>query len=400
MIAEPLRPLAFPIASLNPDPANARLHGDKNLAAIKSSLAQFGQRKPIVVQKSGMIVRAGNGTLQAAKALGWTEIAAVVLDDDNATAAQFAIADNRSAELAEWDPDALALQLQAMDELTRSALGFEPVDVAALLRSLQPELTQEEVPPLPETPVTKPGDLITLGEHRLLCGDSTDPANVARLLDGAVPFLMVTDPPYGVDYEPEWRNQAGLSDSKSTGKVRNDDRVDWTEAYRLFPGDVAYVWHAGRFAGDLAANLAKAEFDIRAQIIWRKQRFAISRGHYHWQHEPCWYSVRRGRTSKWVGDRSQSTVWDISNQIEDRTEHGTQKPIECMARPIQNHGGKTDAVYDPFLGSGTTLMACEQLGRRCFGMELDPRYCDVIVARWEKATGKVATREAANPPPA
>jgi DNA modification methylase len=178
---------------------------------------------------------------------------------------------------------------------------------------------------------------------------------------------MVTDPPYGVDYDPEWRHGAGLSDSHSIGQVRNDDRVDWTAAYKLFPGDVAYVWHAGRFAGDLAQNLAAAGFGIRAQIIWRKPAFAISRGQYHWQHEPCWYAVRQGRTSKWVGDRSQSTVWDVSNRIDDRTEHSTQKPIECMARPVQNHGGREDAVYDPFLGSGTTLVACEQLGRRCSG---------------------------------
>lgn len=393
MIAEQLRTLAVPIASLNLDPSNARVHGEKNLAAIRASLAQFGQRKPVVVQRAGMIVRAGNGTVQAAKALGWTEVAALVVDDDNATAVQFAIADNRTAELAEWDPDTLALLLQGMDAAAQSAVGFEPADVDKLLRELQPELQDDEVPPLPEVATTKPGDLWVLGEHRLLCGDSTDPANVARLLGDAKPFLMVTDPPYGVDYDPEWRKESGLNDGGAMGKVRNDDRVDWTEAYRLFPGDVAYVWHAGRFAGDLAANLHTAGFDIRAQIIWRKPAFAISRGHYHWQHEPCWYAVRTGRTSKWVGDRSQSTVWDVSNKIENRTEHGTQKPIECMARPIQNHGGKADAVYDPFLGSGTTLMACEQLGRRCFGLELDPRYCDVIVARWEKATGRKAVLE-------
>jgi DNA modification methylase len=337
-----------------------------------------------------MIVRAGNGTVQAAKALGWSEIAAVVIDDDNATASQFAIADNRTAELAEWDPDVLSTLLGDMDEATRAAVGFDAADMDALLRTLTPDVQQDEIPELPEVATTKPGDLWILGDHRLLCGDSTDPASVARLLGDAKPFLMVTDPPYGVDYDPEWRNDAGLSESKSMGKVRNDDRVDWTAAYKLFPGDVAYVWHAGRFAGDLAANLSTAGFGIRAQIIWRKPAFAISRGHYHWQHEPCWYAVREGRTSKWVGDRSQSTVWDISNKIEDRTEHGTQKPVECMARPISNHGGQADAVYDPFLGSGTTLIACQQIGRRCFGLELDPRYCDVIVQRWEKLTGRRA----------
>lgn len=273
----------------------------------------------------------------------------------------------------------------------RRAIGFAEVDFEALARSLQAPIVEDEVQEPPATASTRAGDLWVLGSHRLLCGDSTTPADVTRLLGGARPFLMVTDPPYGVDYHPEWRKESGLSESSATGKVRNDDRVDWTEAYRLFPGDVAYVWHAGRFAGDIAANLGAAEFDVRAQIIWRKQRFAISRGHYHWQHEPCWYAVREGRASKWCGDRSQSTVWDISNRIEDHTEHSTQKPVECMARPIRNHGGKGDDVYDPFLGSGTTLVACEQLGRRCFGLELDPRYCDVIVGRWERATGRQAT---------
>jgi hypothetical protein len=340
MIAEQLRPLVVPIADLNLDPANARVHGEKNLAAIRASLAQFGQRKPIVVQRQGMIVRAGNGTVTAARALGWTEIAAVVIDDDNATAAQFAIADNRSAELAVWDPDVLATLLDGMQETERAALGFDQADVDELLRSLAGagDVVQDEVPEPPENPITKPGDLIILGEHRLLCGDSTDAAAVGRLLDGAVPFLMVTDPPYGVEYDPEWRNSAGLSTTERTGKVRNDDRADWREAYALFPGAVCYVWHAGKFGSVFSDSLEAAGFEVRSQIIWRKSRFAISRGHYHWQHEPCWYAVRPGVASKWCGDRSQSTVWDIDSgtAAEDaETSHGTQKPVECMARPIR-----------------------------------------------------------------
>lgn len=390
-IAEPLLPFALPIADLNMDAANARRHGEKNMAAIKASLAQFGQRKPIVVQRKGMIVRAGNGTLAAAKALGWTEIAAVVLDDDNATASQFAIADNRTGELAEWDEETLATLLKGLNTSELEAVGFSQKEVDALLREMAAPLEEDEAPAPPVAPVSRLGDLWVLGDNRLLCGDSTSSEQVARLLGDAKPFIMVTDPPYGVEYDPEWRKDTGLNDSKSTGKVQNDDRVDWTESYRNFPGHVAYVWHADRFAADLVVNLRAAEFDVRSQIIWRKPAFAISRGHYHWQHEPCWYAVRKGGSSKWCGDRSQSTVWDISNKIQDHTIHSTQKPVECMARPVRNHGSKEDSVYDPFLGSGTTLIACEQLGRRCFGLELDPRYCDVIVGRWEKLTGKSAT---------
>jgi DNA modification methylase len=252
----------------------------------------------------------------------------------------------------------------------------------------------DEVPEPPITPITQAGDLWLLGEHRLLCGDSTDGPSVQRLLAGAVPFLMVTDPPYGVEYDPTWRHRCGLNDSQRTGKVTNDDRVDWTAAYQLFPGTVAYVWHAARYTSDFATNLSTAGFEVRAQIIWRKSRFAIGRGHYHWQHEPCWYAVREsGGSAKWCGDRTQSTIWDIDSKDQDQeTRHGTQKPCEAMARPIRNHGSKGDDVYDPFLGSGTTLIACQRLGRRCYGMELDPGYCDVVVQRWERFTGEKAQR--------
>lgn len=253
------------------------------------------------------------------------------------------------------------------------------------------KLGLDEVPCI--VAITKPGDLITLGAHRLLCGDSTREEDVARLLAGAVPFLMVTDPPYGVDYEPEWRNDAMQHSSARTGKIANDRRVDWTAAYERFPGAVAYVWYAGLFAGEVARHLQACKLQVRSQIIWRKSHFAISRGHYHWQHESCWYAVREGSSAAWTGDRTQSTVWDIDHKGQDAaTVHGTQKPVECMARAIRNHDAEGGAVYDPFLGSGTTLIACEQFKRRCFGMEIDPLYCDVVVQRWEQLTGEKARR--------
>ena len=175
------------------------------------------------------------------------------------------------------------------------------------------------------------------------------------------------------------------------------NRASWTAAWKLFEGDVAYVWHASLFSATVLADLQAAGFDHRCHLIWRKQQFAISRGHYHWQHEPCWYAVRKGKTARWVGDRKQSTVWDVDNLLrasdEEKTGHGTQKPVECMARPIRNHGAEGDVVYDPFVGSGTTLVAAEQLGRRCVALELDPAYCDVAVSRWEKLTGETAERQ-------
>ena len=193
---------------------------------------------------------------------------------------------------------------------------------------------------------------------------------------------------------PNWRNEAGVSTTKRTGRVANDDRADWREAWALFPGDIAYVWHAAVHATTVAESLIACGFEIRAQIIWSKNRFALGRGDYHWQHEPCWYAVRKGTRSHWQGARDQSTLWSIAAAgAEDAaTPHGTQKPVEAMRRPIVNNSARGDAVYEPFCGSGTTLIAAETTGRVCLAMELDPAYCDVIVERWEAFTGRSATR--------
>jgi DNA modification methylase len=210
---------------------------------------------------------------------------------------------------------------------------------------------------------------------------------------------MVTDPPYGVSYDPTWRDgKGGFSTAavKMRGSIANDDQADWREAWSLFPGDVCYVWHGALHSSLVAQSLIDCGFNIRSQIIWAKQQGVFSRGDYHWQHEPCWYAVKKGRTGHWAGDRKQSTVWEIQslnptgNRDEERVGHGTQKPVECMRRPILNNSQRGDIVYDPFLGSGSTLIAAESEDRICYGMELDPAYCDMIVGRWEKITGKKA----------
>jgi DNA modification methylase len=386
------------LGSIHQDPGNVRTHGPKNMEAICESLARFGQAEPLVVQESSGRVIGGNGRLEAMKLLGWEKCEIVELDVDDAQARALAVALNRTAELADWNEAELTKLLEALrEEDALDGVGFDEAEIDRLVAQLAAEeadLDEDSVEERPEHSSSLPGDLWLLGEHRLLCGDSTNRDDVRRLLDGATPFLMVTDPPYGVSYDPEWRNRAGISETKRTGTVSNDDRVDWTAAYELFPGTVAYVWHAGRYAAEFAEHLQSCGLEIRSQIVWRKPRFAISRGHYHWQHEPCWYAVREGKSSKWCGDRSQSTVWDIEPCADDEaTRHGTQKPVECMGRPIRNHGTRDDAVYDPFVGSGSTLIAAERLKRRCFAMELDPGYVDVVVRRWEKATGEQATLE-------
>ena len=214
---------------------------------------------------------------------------------------------------------------------------------------------------------------------------------------------MVTDPPYGITYDPAWREQAGLGRPRQVGLIQNDDRADWAAAYALFPGSVMYVWHAGLHAAEVAMGIQAAGFELRAQIIWVKQHFALSRGMYHWQHEPCWLAVRQDARSKWRGDRTQSTVWQVANlnpfggnPEEIATGHGTQKPVELMRRPLLNHTELGALVYDPFLGSGTTLIAAQMTERICYGLEIDPRYCDVIVRRWQELTGEQALLDGTN----
>ncbi len=235
-----------------------------------------------------------------------------------------------------------------------------------------------------------------LGGHRLLCGDATNADDVAQVLDGERPTLTVTDPPYGVEYDASWRRKLVPGATYREGKVANDDRADWSEAMALLPGDVAYVWHGGLHAGVVAGSLAAAGFDIRSQIVWTKPSLVLSRGAYHWQHEPAWFAVRKGATAHWIGDRKQSTVWDIptvhrtAGTSDDAiTDHSTQKPVECMARPLRNHEGD---VYDPFVGSGTTIIAAEQTGRRCFAMDIDPVYVQMAIERWQNFTGRQAVR--------
>src|SRR3984893_11669882 len=240
------------------------------------------------------------------------------------------------------------------------------------------------------------------GSHRQLENLGTE-----RSLGGVAPHLMVTDPPYGVNYDPAWRNQVGRSingttqrigtgtvikpiGARAVGKVVNDDQADWREAWALFPGSVAYIWHAGTKAGIVQDSLAACGFETPSQIIWAKNNFAIGRGHYHCKHEPCWYVVRKGSTASWVGDHSQTTLWQIDKNLKYETGHGTQKPVECMRRPIENNASPGQAVYEPFSGSGTTIIAAEMTGRVCHAIEIAPAYVDVAVKRWQEFTGQQA----------
>ncbi|MFM2354269.1 MAG: hypothetical protein RLZZ528_5 [Pseudomonadota bacterium] len=382
-----------PIDQLIPYARNARTHSPGQVALIAGSIREYGWTNPVLIDGDNGII-AGHGRVLAARQLGMTEVPVIELAHLSAAQKRaYILADNRLAEAAGWDRDLLALELGDLRDLGMELadLGFEAAELDALFRLAEADPREEEVPPVPAVPVTRAGDLWLLGAHRLICGDATDAATVATVLGEVRPHLMVTDPPYGVAYDPAWRNTLGGTRTKRTGKVLNDTRADWREAWALFTGEVAYVWHGALHAGEVAESLIATGFDIRAQIIWAKERLVLSRGDYHWQHEPTWYAVRRKGKSHWSGDRTQTTLWQIPSRNQDaETIHGTQKPVECMRRPMLNNAAPGQAVYEPFSGSGTSLIAAETTGRVCLAVELDPAYVDVAVLRWQDFTGGTA----------
>jgi DNA modification methylase len=391
-----LRLESWPINRLVPYARNARTHSDAQVAEIAGSIRAFGFANPILAGEDGDVI-AGHGRLAAARRLGLVEVPVIVLRGlSEAQRRQLVLADNRIALNAGWDPEMLRLELQDLASMGTdlSTLGFTEKELA---EALEPDPTagltdEDDAPELQEAAVARPGDIWLLGPHRLACGDATDADTVSRLLGGVQPDLMVTDPPYGVEYDPGWRHRAGVNNSSRRDGILNDERADWGTAWALFPGDVAYVWHGALHATTVASSLTKEGFTIRAQVIWAKERLVIGRGDYHWQHEPCWYAVR-GK-GHWSGGRKQTTLWTIPSRAEDaETSHGTQKPVECMRRPIRNNTSPGQAVYDPFLGSGTTIIAAETTGRACFAVELDPRYVDVSIKRWQAFTGLAAFLE-------
>ena len=372
------------------------------IAKVAGSLKEFGWRQPIVVDTEGVII-AGHTRLLAAQKLGLSQVPVHIATDLSPQQIKaYRLADNRVAQEAEWDMDLLKLELSELDEegFSLDLTGFNEDELEALLaEGTEDGLTDEdETPEVEEEAITLEGDLWILGKHRLRCGDSTNAEHVADLLQNVQPHLMVTDPPYGVNYQATWRKEAlpDTNPGKSGGmhgKVQNDNKADWSEAWALFSGDVAYVWHAGNMAHVVARSLEESDLSIRAQIIWAKHQFVIGRGNYHPHHEPCWYAVRTKKTGHWQGDRKQSTLWQIDKPRISETGHSTQKPVECMRKPIENNSSPGQAVYEPFSGSGTTIIAAETTSRVCYAMELHPPYVDVAIKRWQQFTGKEAILE-------
>lgn len=389
----------IPCADLHNDPANVRKHGDQNLAAIKASLARFGQQKPIVVNADGVVI-AGNGTLMAARALGWQTIKAVRTNLAGSEATAFAIADNRTAELAEWDDAALQQQLAAIaidDEELLAATGFDEKELAKLAAANAPEVTEDEVPEAPADPITQPGDLWLLGKHRLLCGDSTKAEDVERLMDGHQADMVFTDPPYGVNVQG---NRKGSAQMIAGDLTQTAIPFAFDLAVTVATKPDARLYFCG---GEGNLHLYQKLFEkfcrsLPRHLIWMKNGFTMKPNGYHNQYEIIFHGYKPGGggLDKWFGPRTEdaaSDVWQISRDAGSTYEHPTQKPIALPARAINNSCSPGGLVYEPFGGAGSTFLASEQLKRICFGIEIDPKYVDVIVKRWETLTGQKATRE-------
>lgn len=405
----------LPLSALLPDPQNANSGTERGREVLRKSLEKFGAGRSVLLDGKNRLI-AGNKATQQAIAAGLEEALVIETDGsrlvavkrsdlylDDPKTRELAFFDNRSSELdLAWSVEAIDAALQAEIDLSALWTGDE---LEELLRGLEPGGLVEGVDPdaaIENAPArAKPGEIWKLGNHRVGCVDSTDPEAVARLLEGKQPMLMATDPPFGVNLDPEWRDGAGHNEMAraQASYPTPDGRADWREAYALSGATVAYVWHADRFSSVIVEGLVEAGYDIKQQIIWVKTVHTMSRTSYHFKHEPCWYAVKKGKTIPWHGSMDQTTVWEaapprhiMSGSTEQRFDHPCQKPVELYRKPILNHTRPGDLVYDAFLGSGTALAAAEETGRVCYGCELAPQYVDIILARWESLTGKMAQR--------
>jgi DNA modification methylase len=383
-----------------------------------SSIREFGFKIPVLARSDGTVVD-GHLRLKAAKKLRIAEVPVILCDEwTEAQVKAFRLMVNRSVTWAAWDEELLALELKELNEadFDLSLTGFDPKELDDLLMAPEEIERENATPPLPEVSVSRAGDLWLCGEpphqHRVLCGDCTDAVVVARLLGDRKPALMVCDPPYGISLDSEWRDRAGLNgcgpaeasymkhrtEGHTETTISGDTRADWSAAFELVPSlQIAYVWHASIYTREVLDGLLRIGFVHHQQIIWDKQRTVLTRSLYWFQHEPCWF-VRK-KNAPWYGKAGKnSTVWSspspkfiMGGSDEEKFDHPTQKPVDLMRRPILNHTRRGELVYEPFLGSATTLAAAELTERVCVGIEVDPKYVDVGVERWQGLSGKRAT---------
>ena len=418
-IESQLQIVYWPVSKLTRYIRNPRKN-DAVVDRICASIREYGFVVPILAKSDGTVID-GDLRLKGAIREGMAEVPVIVCDGwTDAQVKAFRIMVNRSVTWAEWDDELLSLELQelAAADFNLELTGFDPRELETLLTLPDNDEQADVAPPLPENPVSRPGDLWLAGnrrnQHRILCGDATSPDAVARLLGDRKPFLLVTDPPYGIELDSEWRDRAGLNGCgpaeasymkhRTAGHtettISGDTRADWSGAFELVLSlQIAYVWHASIFTREVLNGLERIGFLYPQQIIWNKGRTVLTRTHYWYQHEPAWY-VRK-KNAPWFGKAGENaTIWDspspkfiMGGSDEEKFDHPTQKPVDLMRRQLLNHTKRGESVYDPFLGSGTTLAAAELTERVCWGIELDPKYVDVAVKRFQGLTGAKATLE-------
>ena len=425
MSPTPLQIENVPLDQLHPDPANARTHNQENLEAIEASLSRFGQAEPLIIHAKTNRIIGGNGRFSAMKNLGWTHADIVRLDIDNLEATALGIALNRTAELAGWDDQTLGKLLEELQtEEALEGVGFSDSDIEDLLNELnvdgdqEIEVLESVIPQAPEKATTQKGHLWLLGDHRLLCGDSSNNEDVDRLVKGESIDLVNTDPPYNVKVEPRSNNAiaAGLSsfsssenESHSIDKnLRPKDRPlendfvtdeefdqllrDWfgNISRVLKPGGAFYIWGGYANLANYPSALKESNLYFSQAIIWDKKHPVLTRKDFLGCFELAFYGWKEGKAHNFFGPTNARDLWEVKKVSPQKMVHLTEKPIELAARSIQYSSRKGERVLDLFGGSGSTLMACEQLKRKAHLIEIDPLYCDVIIQRWQESTGEKA----------
>lgn len=385
------------VESLIPYARNSRTHSDEQVAQIAASIREFGFTNPVLVDEDGGII-AGHGRVMAARKLSMLEVPVLVLAGLSETQKRaYVIADNKIALNAGWDEEMLRVELEALSDadFDLDILGFSNDELGLYLDDGTTEVEgltdDDQVPEPPVNPVSKLGDVWLLGEHRLMCGDSTSLNDVATLMAGIEADLLITDPPYNVAYEGGTADALTImNDNMSNGEFRQFLRDVYASADSVMrPGAAFYIWHADSEGLNFRGAAADVGWQIRQCLIWNKNALVLGRQDYHWKHEPCLYGWKDGAAHYWGSDRSQTTVLDF-NKPNRNGEHPTMKPVELFQYQIENSCKKGDVVLDLFGGSGTTVIACEKSYRHARLMELDPKYCDVIIKRWQDFTGKQA----------
>ena len=384
------------VSELIPYINNSRTHSEEQITQIVSSIKEFGFTNPILIDNDNSII-AGHGRLQAVKRLGLEEVPCILISGLTKTQIKaLIIADNQLALNAGWDLEKLSVEIEGLedDKFDISLLGFDD----KFLNSLQDEkkgLTEDDaIPDLKDTAKSKLGDIWILGDHKLMCGDSTNTEDVTKLFKEQKADLYLTDPPYNVNYEGKTKDKLKIKNDKQDNETFQLFLTDaFTNAFNCMKlGASFYIWHSDSEGLYFRLALTNSNFKLRQTLIWAKNSMVMGRQDYHWQHEPCLYGWKDGSSHSWYSDRKQTTLLNFDRPTASKL-HPTMKPVELISYLVNNSSKQGDIIFDSFLGSGTTIIACEKLQRVCFGLEYDPKYCDVIIQRWQQFTGKEAIHE-------